>query len=207
MKLENVSLSFGEKNVLRDFSLSLSPGSVHCLMGRSGCGKSSVLNLILGSIRPDEGIVEGFDNLRKGVVFQEDRLIEHMDAWENVLLVAARGADRAKVTRAFDEVLLEPGRVSVSRLSGGQRRRVAVVRAMLAKPRLLLLDEPFAGLDPHTLSYTADFVRRHTDGATVLICSHERESALLIGAERFIFMDEAQPGTADCANASENRNV
>ena len=188
MTLAHIDLSFGEKQVLRDFSLALEPGSVNCLMGRSGCGKTTVLNLMLGFLQPDKGLVSGFDGLRKGVVFQEDRLIEHMDAWDNVLLTAGKNFDRAQVTRAFDQVLLQPGKAPVSHLSGGQRRRVAVVRALLRRPQLLLLDEPFKGLDRDTLLSTADFVRQHTDGATVVLCAHEKNEALLLGAQRFILL-------------------
>lgn len=188
MTLEHIDLSFSGKPVLKDFSLALQPGSVHCLMGRSGCGKTTVLNLMLGFLQPDRGLVSGFDGLRKGVVFQEDRLIEHMDAWDNVLLTARKNADRAQAARAFDQVLLDPGKVPVSRLSGGQRRRVAVVRALLARPQLLLLDEPFKGLDRETLVSTADFVRQHTNGATVVLCAHDKSDALLLGAQRFIAM-------------------
>lgn len=186
MKLEKVSLALGGRPVLENFSLALEPGSVTCLMGRSGCGKTTVLNLMLGFLTPDAGEISGFRGLPTGVVFQEDRLIEHMNAWDNVLLAAAKGVTRKEVDRAFAQVLLDPGPTPARRLSGGQRRRMAVVRALLARPRLLLLDEPFKGLDPDSLAHTAAFIRQHRQGATTVLCAHEREEALLLGAERFV---------------------
>ena len=186
MTFSHVSLALGGRPVLEDLSLTLEEGSVTCLMGRSGCGKTTVLNLMLGFLTPDQGEITGFRGLPTGVVFQEDRLIEHMNAWDNVLLAAARGVTRREVDQAFEQVLLDPGPTPARRLSGGQRRRVAVVRALLARPRLLLLDEPFKGLDPDSLARTAAFIRQKRQGATTVLCAHEREEAQLLGVSRFV---------------------
>lgn len=186
MTLNHVSIAFDGRTVLNDFSLTLTPGSVTCLMGRSGSGKTTALRLMLGHLKPDSGSVSGFDGLRTGVVFQEDRLIEHMSARENVYLVTGSGVSAQKIDRALEELGLdEPGK-PVSKLSGGQRRRVAIARAVLFAPRLLLLDEPFKALDSATRILAADFIRENTNGATVLVITHDREEGLLIGTEYFI---------------------
>lgn len=186
MKLSHIDLTLGNTRIFSDFSLFLHPGEVVCVTGASGRGKTTLLNLILGFVKPDRGAVEGFDGLKKGVVFQEDRLIEHMDPVDNVLLAADKSITKAQVHDTFTRVLMDAWDKPVRRLSGGQRRRVAVVRAVLAKPSLLLLDEPFKGLDDHTLEKTAEFIRKENDKATILLCVHNLREAELLRAQRMV---------------------
>ncbi len=190
MKLEHITVAFEGRPVLKDFSLELTAGSVNCLMGKSGSGKTTSLMLILGFLKPDHGLISGFSELRTGAVFQEDRLIEHLSARENVRLVTGKAVTAGRIDQALAEVELHEPAKPVAKLSGGQKRRVAIVRAMLFKPELLLLDEPFRALDGDTKRITADFIRARTDGATVLIVTHDREDALMLGANRIITMPE-----------------
>lgn len=186
MKLSHIDLSFGDTRIFSDFSLSFIPGEIVCVTGASGRGKTTLLNLILGFVKPDRGTVEGFDGLKKGVVFQEDRLIEHMNGMDNVLLAADKSITRAQVHDAFAQTLLDAWEKPVRKLSGGQRRRVAVVRAILAKASLLLLDEPFKGLDDLALRKTAEFIRKESSDATILLCVHDLEEAELLHARRIV---------------------
>lgn len=186
MNLSHIHLAFEDKVIFHDFSLTLNPGQSVCITGISGRGKSTLLNLMLGFVKPDSGTVTGFDKLKKGVVFQEDRLIEHMNAVENVLLTAPGDVTGAQVASAFARVLLYADKTPVSKLSGGQRRRVAVVRAVMARPQLLLMDEPFKGLDPETLKRTAAFIREETPGATIVLSAHDLAEAALLGIDRII---------------------
>lgn len=185
MKLERVSVAFDGRPVLTDFSLSLVPGSVNCLMGRSGHGKTTALRLMLGLLRPDSGLVSGFEGVRTGVVFQEDRLVEHLGARENVRLVTGGAIPAQEIDRTLEELDLAEPTKPVAQLSGGQRRRVAIARALLFKPELLLLDEPFKALDAATRRIAADLVRERTNGATVLLITHEREEGLMLNAQHF----------------------
>ena len=148
--------------LLGPWSLQIPPGQVHSLMGPSGSGKSSLLAALCGTL-PEGLVFQGeirldgrrIENLapqarRIGILFQDDLLFPHMTVRENLLFALPAGAgDReARVLQALDEVEMAPWRqADPARLSGGQRVRVALARALLAQPAALLLDEPFARLD------------------------------------------------------------
>ncbi|MDZ7893296.1 MAG: ATP-binding cassette domain-containing protein [Rhodoferax sp.] len=149
--------------LLRDLDLQIPAGTVHTLMGPSGCGKSSVLSLVCGTLDPSmqwEGSVtldgRRIDSLpvqarRVGLLFQDDLLFAHMTVRENLLFAVPAGAQPAReqaVKAALADVEMQDHlHANPARLSGGQRARVALARALLAQPRALLLDEPFSKLD------------------------------------------------------------
>ena len=177
--LENVSKSFGDKAVLRDFSARFPAGEVTCVMGPSGCGKTTLLRLLLGLERPDSGRIAGVPE-RKAAVFQEDRLCPGLSLLGNVLLPVDRekpAEARALLTRlGLDESLDVPAR----ELSGGMRRRAALARALLYDAPLLTLDEPFTGLDEASRAAAAEAVREYARGKTVIFVTHIREEAALL---------------------------
>ncbi|CAL8971394.1 Aliphatic sulfonates import ATP-binding protein SsuB [Cellulomonas sp. T2.31MG-18] len=178
--LRGVTRRFGEHVVLDRLDLSLAPGGVTALMGPNGSGKTTVARLLLGLDRPDGGAVEGLDGRPRSAVFQEDRLCPQLSAVDNVRLVLGRGADRGAVLEALAAVGLDDATVHapVRELSGGQRRRVAIVRAVLADAELVVLDEPFTGLDQAVKPVTMAWVRDRCAGRTVLLVTHdEREAA------------------------------
>ncbi|OJV60725.1 MAG: hypothetical protein BGO38_10215 [Cellulomonas sp. 73-145] len=180
MGLRGVTRRFGEHVVLDGLDLSLTPGGVTALMGPNGSGKTTVARLLLGLDRPDGGAVEGLDGRPRSAVFQEDRLCPQLSAVDNVRLVLGRGADRGAVLEALAAVGLDDATVHapVRELSGGQRRRVAIVRAVLADAELVVLDEPFTGLDQAVKPVTMAWVRDRCAGRTVLLVTHdEREAA------------------------------
>ena len=150
MRAEHLYKRFGDKPVLEDVSLTVPEGAVVCLMAPSGWGKTTLLRCIAGLEKPDSGTVRDVPE-RIGYVFQEDRLCGHMSAVENVRLVTGRRMDLATIEAHLTELglggqLHQP----VEELSGGQRRRVAIARAVCFGGGLLLLDEPFKGLDAET---------------------------------------------------------
>lgn len=178
--LRGVTRRFGDHVVLDGLDLSLAPGGVTALMGPNGSGKTTVGRLLLGLDRPDGGAVEGVDGRPRSAVFQEDRLCPQLSAVDNVRLVLGRGADRGAVLEALAAVGLDDAAVHapVRELSGGQRRRVAIVRAVLADAELVVLDEPFTGLDQAVKPVTMAWVRDRCAGRTVLLVTHdEREAA------------------------------
>ena len=129
---------------MRDISLAVS-GTV-AIMAPSGAGKTTLLRILLGLLAPDSGEVRT-GGARIGAVFQEDRLIEHMTALQNLALVSGR-ASRAQLREHLARLGLEAdAEKRVSAFSGGMRRRVAIARAIVYEPDVLLLDEPFAGLE------------------------------------------------------------
>lgn len=178
--LRGVTRRFGDHVVLDGLDLSLAPGGVTALMGPNGSGKTTIARLLLGLDRPDGGAVEGADGRPRSAVFQEDRLCPQLSAVDNVRLVLGRGADRGAVLEALAAVGLDDAAVHapVRELSGGQRRRVAIVRAVLADAELVVLDEPFTGLDQAVKPVTMAWVRDRCAGRTVLLVTHdEREAA------------------------------
>lgn len=182
--LHAVSQRFGDQVVLDGFDLALEDGRVTALLGPNGSGKTTVGRLLLGLVTPSAGAVEGIAGLRRSAVFQEDRLCEQLSAVGNVRLVVARATSTARVHDALagvgldDESMTKP----VRSLSGGQRRRVAIVRALLAASDLVVLDEPFTGLDTAAKAQTLTWVRDRLVGRTALLITHDPAEATFFDA-------------------------
>lgn len=191
IKLTQVSKHFQDKLLFEDLNLTFPEGRLSCLMGPSGSGKSTIINFILGLTKPDSGEVTGTEGKLVAAVFQEDRLIEHWDAIKNVKLVCDKSVTSIQVKEELKEVGLEEAlKKPVRDYSGGMRRRVAIVRAMLAQSELIILDEPFQGLDDLLKKQVIDYVRRKTLGKTVILVTHDREEAEMLGAD-LINLDNA----------------
>lgn len=187
IRLEHICKRFDQNTVFSDVSMTLSEGKISCIMGVSGSGKTTLMNILMGLIKPDSGELKGLEGKHTAAMFQEDRLIEHWDAVQNVLLVCGKNITEAIVKDHFEEVgLTEYESKPVKTLSGGMRRRVALVRAMLAEGNLLLLDEPFKGLDEVLRQQVIKYVIRYSTGKTVIIVTHDREEAIQLGAELHI---------------------
>lgn len=175
INLKNISFSYGKTAVLKDFNLSVSPGQTVCLYGPSGCGKTTVLRLIAGLLVPDSGelTVEG----KVSMVFQENRLIPHLSAKENILAVT----DRLEALRALgmgDFQDMKP-----ADLSGGMARRVAIARAVSYGGDILLLDEPFNGLDMENKQLAAELIKKEYKNKIIVMVSHQDEDIALMGAQ------------------------
>ena len=164
--------AFGEKQVLDDFSYSFAPGKVTAVAGPSGCGKTTLANIILGVVRPDSGSVENVPE-HVSAVFQEDRLIENHSIRANIRFACGNvPKERMEQTLAALGLEESPGS-DVSRLSGGMRRRVAIARALLAPFDLLVLDEPFKGLDGALKARVMAYVAKCAAGKTVILITHD----------------------------------
>lgn len=202
VRISHVDKAYGEQQVLKDLSVTLEPGAHYCLMAPSGGGKTTLLGIINRTVRPDEGSVEGVP-ARIGMVFQEDRLCDDHDIITNVMMTMGRyregsvsdttdkqtfqSMNRAE-TAAWvrqealhilpEECLTKP----VSELSGGMKRRCAVLRAMLSDADMIMMDEPFAGLDEESRKRTAAYILRRLNGRTLLVTTHREDDAELLGA-------------------------
>ena len=175
--LLNVKKAYGDLPVLANVSLTLEPGKPLCVTGPSGCGKTTLLRLVLGLERPDAGEVSwsGGARPRFGAMFQEDRLFETLDAVENLRLATGE-RDRASLRAALLELLPEEALGKpVSALSGGQRRRVALARALRPGGEAVLLDEPFTGLDAAAASQAGDFILRHLGERPLILALHRKD--------------------------------
>ena len=183
LTIRGICKSFEGRPVLEDVSFDFPEAAVTALRGPSGCGKTTLVNIILALIEPDAGDVLMPASARTAAVFQEDRLIEHFSAARNVRLTAPSSVPDEQIHSALSELgLAQEGEKRVSEFSGGMRRRVAVIRAALFRPQLLLLDEPFKGLDEEMRARTAAFLRRNCAQATTILVTHDETEAALMGA-------------------------
>jgi phospholipid/cholesterol/gamma-HCH transport system ATP-binding protein len=199
---DKVSLAFDDKVILREVSFTLIKGHTKIFLGASGAGKSTILKLIIGLLRPDSGVIwvngerleaKGEDQLMKvredlGMVFQEGALFDSLTVAENVgYKLYEMRVPEDQVRRRVEEVLGFIGLGEFidrmpSELSGGQRRRVAIARAMAYKPRILLYDEPTTGLDPIT-SDTVDneiIKLRDLEEVSSIVVTHQLRDAFRI---------------------------
>ncbi|MBO4861109.1 MAG: ABC transporter ATP-binding protein [Clostridia bacterium] len=172
MVCKDIYKSYGEKEVLRGFSHAFEPGSVTAVTGPSGCGKTTLVSIVAGLVIPDSGSVENAPQ-NISAVFQEDRLIDGHDVRANIRFACGNIAPE-RVAETLDALGLEDEyRTDVSSLSGGMRRRVAIARALLAPYDLLILDEPFKGLDETLKAKVASYVACCAKGKTVIFITHD----------------------------------
>lgn len=177
IRLDNISKSFGDKKVLTNFSAVIKKGKVTCIMGPSGCGKTTLLNIMAGLLTPDEGNITGIPE-RKSAVFQEERLCETFGAISNVRIVCGKNVKIETIKDHLNRIGLgDSMNKPVNRLSGGMRRRVSIVRAVLADRDILFLDEPFKGLDKDTKISVMEYIKEYTKGKTVIMVTHDKKEA------------------------------
>jgi len=173
ISLKQVNISFAGRPVLQDFSFTVPESGLTCITGPSGCGKTTFFRCLSDLLRPDSGTVSGLDRLTISMVFQENRLLPWFDAAENVALVINN--DRALALQALDVMELEDAAHKLpAQLSGGMQRRVALARAWAYHGRLLLLDEPTAGLDEELAGRVMERFRQRWQGRPALLITHER---------------------------------
>ena len=175
--LTHVSKAFDGKQVLRDLSLTLPAGRVTCVMAPSGAGKTTLLRILLGLIPADAGTIRGLEGARIAAVFQEDRLIPGMDPVSNIRLVRADLPVPQVISEMESMGLTDCASQPVRELSGGMKRRVALLRALLSEWDFLVLDEPFKGLDEESRERTIRETLRLIRGRTVLMVTHDPEEA------------------------------
>lgn len=179
IEFKNVCKSFGENRVLDNFSAIFPKGSRTAVMGPSGSGKTTLLRLIMGLEKCDSGVIEGIEGEHFGCVFQEDRLIEDISAAENLKLIfdgklpePAIAAELASV-ELTGENLIKP----VKEFSGGMKRRVAIVRAMMSDSDTVIMDEPFTGLDEELKDRVMDYIEDSLGARRLILVTHERSEA------------------------------
>ncbi len=221
---EHVALAFDDHIVLRDLSFTVPKGSMRILFGESGAGKSVILKLALGLLRPDSGAItvngmrvdqmEEHELLKLradiGMVFQENALFDSLTVAQNVAfrLTEDHALTEAQIDQRVDEVLGfvglgEFGERMPSALSGGQRRRVGIARAMASKPQLLLCDDPITGLDPLIATTIDDEIvkLRDLEDVTAMVVTHQIRDAFYIAEHRAIRVN----GTVEVAKVDASQ--
>jgi NitT/TauT family transport system ATP-binding protein len=182
VEVRNLSKAYGGVQVLRDVNLTLGP-CVTCLMAPSGAGKTTLVRILLGLERPDGGTITGLETARFSAVFQEDRLLERLDAAENLRFVLGGAYDEGQAAELLEDLGLDGvGSKPAREYSGGMKRRLALARALSVPFDFLALDEPFTGLDGENRRRATDCIRRRAAGKTVLLVTHDREDAAALGA-------------------------
>ena len=176
--------SFDDNEILKNVNITLEDSSIYCLMGASGIGKTTLLRILMGLERADSGCISGIDTKNISCMFQEDRLIPDLSAIDNVRIVLRRKNNRAEVRNNLLSILPDDSLdLPVSSLSGGMKRRVALARAVSYPGKLIILDEPFTGLDKDTKLNVINYILKMRNNRTLLIATHGTDDADLLGAK------------------------
>ena len=197
LQISHLSADYGGKPALADINLTLESGALVVVLGPSGCGTTTLLNLIAGFVPYQHGSItlEGQrvtgPGAERGVVFQNEGLLPWRNVQDNVALgLQLAGVDKAQRRQAAAQMLKKVGLEGAEKrfiwqLSGGQRQRVGIARALAANPQLLLLDEPFGALDAFTREQMQTLLLKlwHETGKQVLLITHDIEEAIFMATE------------------------
>jgi NitT/TauT family transport system ATP-binding protein len=200
MEMRGVYKSFGPgKEVLENVSFTIQKGSFTCLCGPSGCGKSTIINILAGFMPPDIGecLIDGQPVTGPGsdrlVVFQETALLPWKTLWENTIYgPMVQGKDLMEIADRAEELINMVGLNGFeesypSQLSGGMQRRAELIRSLINEPKVLLMDEPFRGLDAMTRQIMQEYIIRlfENTGVTILFITAELEEAIFLGDKAY----------------------
>jgi len=208
LSVENLSVDLDDKRIVTDVSFSLEPGEIGCLLGRSGCGKTTILNAIAGFEPPSKGCISlGGEEVatrlqqwppearRAGMVFQDLALFPHLTVKQNIGF-GLKGQSRKEAKQRTDELLRLVGMQDHAdsyphQISGGQQQRIALIRAIAPRPPILLLDEPFSSQDAELRTQLANEVRMllKRDGITGILVTHDQHEAFAIADHIGVVVD------------------
>ena len=208
LSVKGLNVSYGKNHILKDINLEIENGEFVSILGKSGCGKTTLIKSIAGLLETDNGDIGIFDKNVAGlppekrqtvIVFQDLRLFPHMNVEDNIAFaMKLKKMDKSVIKEKVDRLLAQVrlsgfGKRKVSRLSGGQMQRVALARALGAEPKLLLLDEPFASLDEDLRKEMGELVRRlhRENGITTVMITHDKEEAMEL-SDRLALMEEGR---------------
>lgn len=191
LEVKHISFSYGEKPIFHDFSALFKGGAKTAIMADSGAGKTTLLHLIAGLLTPSGGQISyPAPNPRLSLVFQENRLLEKASVTRNLRLV-----NPALSMEQIQEALIHAGLPphyadkKAGNLSGGEKRRIALLRALLADYDILLLDEPFTGLDEETKEGLLNYTKAVTEGKTALLATHSKREAKALGCGQILRLE------------------
>lgn len=175
IKLENVTVEFDKQTVIKGLSFEFEKGKIYGITGSSGIGKTTLINAIAGTVKLKEGHIIK-DTERIGYIFQDPRLFPWLNSLENVTCVCP---DKDKASHYLNLLLNDSENKYPHELSGGMKQRVSIARALAYEPEILLLDEPFKGLDEENKRNTVQTVLDFLKNKTAIIVSHNRDELML----------------------------
>lgn len=177
ISLSNISLQYNGEYILKDFSLELPERGSVCLFAPSGSGKTTILRILCGLEQPEQGRISGLEGKRLAVLFQENRLLPHLTALDNLKLVLPKeryGEAQGWLERVG---LGDSAQKTPLQLSGGMQRRLAIARCLAYGGDIYLLDEPFQGLDEATLQQMLSVVADAAKDSLLILVTHRQEEA------------------------------
>ena len=181
IEMNNIKQSFGDNHVLHDVSFRVGEGEIFGLLGPSGAGKTTIINILTKQFAPTGGTFTVSANpFEMGLMLEEDGLYKRLTCTENLKLFAGiYGVDKSSITKVLTSVGLgDAAKRPVNKLSKGMRQRLAIARAIINKPKVLFLDEPTANLDPATALEIHKLIQKlQEDGATIFMTTHNMEEA------------------------------
>jgi NitT/TauT family transport system ATP-binding protein len=193
-KIEKLYKKYSDNQLFADFDISFRENAISCILGPSGCGKTTLLHIICGLIHADGGELNGFNSSRISYIFQEPRLLPWKTVFENVELVLPDDlaiSKKKEIVENYLAMVQLTGSASLypKQLSGGMKQRVSIARAFAYKPDVILMDEPFKGLDLKLKNDLFDAFRNmwQTEPKTVIFVTHEPEEAIQLSDDIFVF--------------------
>ncbi|WP_061996129.1 ABC transporter ATP-binding protein [Clostridium sp. ATCC 25772] len=209
--VEKINKSFGELKILKDISMKCEKEKVTCILGPSGCGKSTLLNIITKNIKDYEGDVSGYKKDDVSFVFQEDRLLEWLNIYDNLKLVFKskyKGIElKNKILESLNSVGMEKYKEFYPKeLSGGMRQRISIIRAFFYGGGLLIMDEPFKSLDiKNKRVLIEDFkTLRNKNKNTVIFVTHDIEEAIELSDKIYVLSDKPTKVKKEFINVNIN---
>lgn len=174
LELKQVTKEFEKRQIIDPVTCEIKRNEIWWIRGDSGAGKTTFLRILMGLETISSGEIKRKKDLRFSAVFQENRLLEWLDAVQNVQFAASSDVGREEIIWNLKQILPEECLFqSVSTLSGGMKRRVALVRAIVASSDILILDEPFTGIDEKTIKKTEEYILREKKERALLFTSHQ----------------------------------
>lgn len=182
--ITDLSKTYHDVLVFSSVNFTLKDGRAYCLTAPSGRGKTTFFKILMGLEQPDSGTIIGLSGRRISAVFQDDRLLEGYNALENIRFVTGKQISDAVLEDYLSRLSLQDSsHKKVCEFSGGMKRRLCILRCLLAPSDFLIMDEPFAGLDPDNKLAAIKLIRELTAGKLLLTATHDVQDAQMLGAE------------------------
>lgn len=197
IKVKALNKFYGDKEVFKDFNIEFEENKVNCITGQSGCGKTTLLNIIAGLSTSDSGVIEGVEVKNISYIFQEDRLLDWLTVEENIELVLKKFYDKTLVKERCKKLLEfvalgEHGGVYPKHLSGGMRQRVNIARAFAKPSELIIMDEPFKSIDLKNKATIMKSFKKliQEENKTVLFVTHELSEGIYFNDNLYVLGGE-----------------